>query len=114
MWIYGKLRTFGAFRYSAPIVRTQQRTLILNTLHELLYPEDAATTLHPTARTTGRYGDSLRAGRCGYRIPVGVSFFAPTQTGRGVYPVTGAAVHTGTTEAEAWLYISGPSCPGLV
>jgi hypothetical protein len=35
-----------------------------------------------------RYSDSLRAGRSGDRIPVGVRLFAPVQTGPGAYPAS--------------------------
>jgi hypothetical protein len=34
-----------------------------------------------------RYGDSLRAGRSGDRIPVGARFSTPVQTGPGAHPV---------------------------
>ena len=36
----------------------------------------------------GRYSDSLRAGRYRDRIPVGVKFSAPVQTGPGAYPAS--------------------------
>jgi hypothetical protein len=35
-----------------------------------------------------RYGDSLRAGRSGDRIPVGMIFFVPVQTGPVVHSVS--------------------------
>jgi len=35
-----------------------------------------------------RYGDSLRAGRSGDRIPVGARFSAPVQIGRGAHPAS--------------------------
>ena len=35
-----------------------------------------------------RYSDSLRAGRCGDRIPVGVRFSVPVQTGPGAHPAS--------------------------
>jgi len=33
-----------------------------------------------------QYSDSLRAGRSGYRIPVGARIFAPLEIGPGAYP----------------------------
>jgi len=35
-----------------------------------------------------RYSDWLRAGRSGYRIPVGARFSAPVQTGPGAHPLS--------------------------
>jgi len=34
------------------------------------------------------YSDSLQAGLSGYRIPVGMRFSAPVQTGPGAYPAS--------------------------
>jgi hypothetical protein len=39
-------------------------------------------------RQLSRYSDWLRAGRSGYRIPVGARFFAPVQTSPGAHPAS--------------------------
>jgi hypothetical protein len=35
-----------------------------------------------------RYSESLRAGRCEDRIPMGATFYAPVQTGPGAHPAS--------------------------
>jgi hypothetical protein len=58
-----------------------------------------------------RYSNSLRAGRCGDRIPVGAWFSAPVQTGPGAHPASykmGTGSFPGGKAAGAWRWPPTP------
>jgi hypothetical protein len=62
-------------------------------------------------RQLSRYSDSLRAGRSGDRIPLGMRFSAPVQTGLGAHPAyyrVGTGLFPVGKTAGAWLSLPTP------
>ena len=55
----------------------------------------------PVLLQLSRYCDSIRAGRCGDRIPVGARFSAPVHTGPEAYPAS-CTMGTGSFPRAKW------------
>ena len=83
-------------RGNAPFPPRTEHPIRLGTIRTRLYNK-----FNHFPYTRYRYSDSLRAGRSGDRIPVGVRFTAPVQTGTGAHPAS-YTMDTGSFQGVKW------------